>query len=81
MLGRTRPHFVSTAPDIAYAYVADYRRLRPDVTHEADSLESVCRVVRLDTKTVTEAVDGSELESGPWVLLGPVSQRPKAERA
>ena len=26
------PHFISTAPDIAYAYVADYRRLRPDVT-------------------------------------------------
>lgn len=26
------PHFISTAPDIAYAYAADYRRLRPDVT-------------------------------------------------
>src|SRR5262249_21195064 len=25
------PHFISTAPDIAYAYVTDYERLRPDV--------------------------------------------------
>ncbi|MDA0709354.1 MAG: FAD-dependent oxidoreductase [bacterium] len=25
------PHFISTAPDIAYAYLQDYRRLRPDV--------------------------------------------------
>ena len=26
------PHFISTAPDIAYAYASDYQRLRPDVT-------------------------------------------------
>jgi succinate dehydrogenase/fumarate reductase flavoprotein subunit len=32
------PHFISTAPDIAYAYVADYRRLRPDIYFEAPSL-------------------------------------------
>ena len=26
------PHFISTAPEIAYAYVEDYRRIRPDIT-------------------------------------------------
>ncbi len=32
------PHFVSTAPGVAYAYVPDYRRNRPDVYTEAPSL-------------------------------------------
>ena len=32
------PHFVSTAPEIAYAYVNDYLRLRPDVSLTARSL-------------------------------------------
>ncbi|MFH1922471.1 MAG: FAD-dependent oxidoreductase, partial [Planctomycetota bacterium] len=32
------PHFISTAPKIAYAYVADYLRLRPDVAARANSL-------------------------------------------
>ena len=35
------PHFISTAPDIAYAYVSDYQRLRPDVTRQADDLEQL----------------------------------------
>lgn len=32
------PHFISTAPEIAYAYVADYLKLRPDVAVRATSL-------------------------------------------
>ncbi len=35
------PHFISTAPEIAYAYVDDYLRLRPDVAVAADSLDEV----------------------------------------
>jgi fumarate reductase flavoprotein subunit len=35
------PHFISTAPDIAYAYVADYLRLRPDVSYRAKTLEEL----------------------------------------
>lgn len=66
------PHFISTAPDIAYAYVADYGRLRPDVTHRATSLDGVCRMVGIDSAAVAKAVDTSDLEGGPWVLLGPV---------
>ena len=31
------PHYVSTAPEIAYAYVEDYLRLRPDVSIAAPS--------------------------------------------
>jgi succinate dehydrogenase/fumarate reductase flavoprotein subunit len=35
------PNFVSTAPGIAYAYMADYRRNRPDVYREAGSLSDL----------------------------------------
>ncbi len=35
------PHFISTAPEIAYAYVEDYLKLRSDVALEADSLEQL----------------------------------------
>ena len=36
------PHFVSTAPGVAYAYVPDYRR-RPDVCTEGSSLGEVAQ--------------------------------------
>lgn len=35
------PHFISTAPGIAYAYLGDYRRNRRDVFHRAASLEAL----------------------------------------
>ncbi|MCO6458525.1 MAG: FAD-binding protein [Pirellulaceae bacterium] len=50
------PHFVSTAPDIAYAYVADYLRLRPDVCCRAGSLAQVARRRRLPAAGVEGAV-------------------------
>ncbi|MBN2294203.1 MAG: FAD-dependent oxidoreductase [Pirellulales bacterium] len=37
------PHFVSTAPEIAYAYVADYLRLRPDIAVSDNSVERVAQ--------------------------------------
>jgi succinate dehydrogenase/fumarate reductase flavoprotein subunit len=42
------PHFISTAPDIAYAYAADYLRLRPDVSYRAKSLEELAARRGLD---------------------------------
>ncbi|MFP6670849.1 MAG: FAD-binding protein, partial [Pirellulaceae bacterium] len=54
----TWPHFISTAPDIAYAYVSDYQRLRADVTSRADQLHQLARQRGIPadslTKTVTE---------------------------
>jgi len=35
------PDFVSTAPGVAYAYMPDYKRNRPDVYAEAPTLESL----------------------------------------
>ncbi len=37
------PHFISTAPDIAYAYVSDYQRLRADVTSRANQLDQLAQ--------------------------------------
>ena len=39
------PHFVSTAPGVAYAYLEDYRRTRPDLYHQAATLESLAAKV------------------------------------
>ena len=35
------PHFISTAPEIAYAYVDDYLKLRSDVAVQATTLEEL----------------------------------------
>lgn len=50
------PNFISTAPDIAYAYVADYQRLRPDVTRAGPTREDVARAAGIDSATVAETV-------------------------
>lgn len=50
------PYFISTAPKIAYAYVDDYLRLRPDVSLAADSLEAVAEPRGLDAAKLKETV-------------------------
>lgn len=50
------PHYVSTAPDIAYAYVADYQRLRPDVTTTGVSLQDLCDRRGLDADRLEASV-------------------------
>ncbi|QDT93489.1 FAD-dependent oxidoreductase [Gimesia algae] len=50
------PYFISTAPKIAYAYVDDYLKLRPDVSVTADSLEAVAEQRGLDVTNLNEAV-------------------------
>jgi len=71
------PHFISTAPRIAYAYVADYEKLRPDVTTRGDTLAEVTSARGLPVgaveATVAEYNRDAEvtLEGGLRVLLGP----------
>jgi fumarate reductase flavoprotein subunit len=50
------PHFISTAPEVAYAYVADYRRMRPDVTATADSVAQLAAVRGLPAEALQAAV-------------------------
>ena len=51
------PHFISTAPKIAYAYVDDYLKLRPDVSEEAPSLKELARQRNLNVEHLTAAVE------------------------
>jgi len=69
------PHFISTAPGIAYAYIADYRRNRPDVYTEAATLGELARRLGMDaTALARSALVGGvrPLGEGPYVALGPV---------
>ena len=70
---RRWPHFISTAPEIAYAYVDDYRRMRPDITVLADGFEPLAARRGLPLDTLRSTVAACEtLTRGPWLLLGPV---------
>jgi hypothetical protein len=48
---------VSTAPEVAYAYVADYRRMRPDVTTAAGNLEQLAAARRLPAAALRATVE------------------------
>ncbi len=72
------PHFISTAPGVAYAYVADYRRNRPDIFTTAPTLDALASRLGMPKGALAATVGvynaGSEtkLGTGPYVTLGPV---------
>jgi len=80
------PHFVSTAPGVAYAYVPDYRRNRPDVYTEAATVAELARKLGMDQRALDEAIGSSNASVGsqtgagrrsplrepPFIALGPV---------
>lgn len=53
----TWPHFISTAPKIAYAYVNDYLKLRPDVSTEASSLEELAQQRNLNVLNLVDSIE------------------------
>jgi fumarate reductase flavoprotein subunit len=65
------PHFISTAPGIAYAYLADYRRNRPDVYAEAASLPLLALGLGMDAAALQTSA-GTDLKEPPFIALGPV---------
>lgn len=68
------PHFVSTAPGIAYAYIPDYLRNRPDVTAKAPTLDALARRLRMDPAALARSAGEGRggLGDGPYIALGPV---------
>jgi succinate dehydrogenase/fumarate reductase flavoprotein subunit len=79
------PHFVSTAPGIAYAYIPDYVRSRSDVARKADTLEELARKINVDPKALQKTVAQRnadavvdpnkrfpQLAEGPFYALGPM---------
>ena len=69
------PHYVSTAPGVAYAYIPDYRDNRPDVYIEAPSLAELAHKLGMDPVALARSVSESPVRpfgDGPYVALGPV---------
>jgi succinate dehydrogenase/fumarate reductase flavoprotein subunit len=65
------PDFVSTAPGVAYAYMPDYRRNRPDVFNEAPTLRELAEKLGMPPTSLESSV-GLRLGAPPFVALGPV---------
>ena len=72
------PHFISTAPQIAYAYVDDYLRLRPDVAAIGSSLAAVANVrgipaaaLEATVRDFNQTAATTARRASRWVLLGP----------
>jgi fumarate reductase flavoprotein subunit len=82
------PFYISTAPGIAYAYLSDYARNRPDICRTAHSLEELAKLLHVNPDILSNsartfhrpripesgggASDQAGLESGPFWALGPV---------
>lgn len=74
------PHFISTAPGVAYAYVDDYRRNRPDIFTSAETLEDLETRLAMPATSLSAALKENnaaagnkpKLGEGPYVALGPV---------
>lgn len=75
------PNFVSTAPGISYAYLADYRRTRKEIFRRARTLEQLAIAMGVPSRTLERTVAdcnsagrGSRppIEHGPYYGLGPL---------
>jgi succinate dehydrogenase/fumarate reductase flavoprotein subunit len=76
------PNFISTAPGIAYAYLDDYRRNRPDIFFQADTLAGLAGKIGMDPQKLEKSVadynatqaNGARqpMQNPPFIALGPV---------
>ncbi len=74
------PNFISTAPGVAYAYLADYRRNRKDVFFEAETLAELAAKLGMPAGTLEKTVaeyNGNlptglpPIDRAPYCALGP----------
>jgi succinate dehydrogenase/fumarate reductase flavoprotein subunit len=80
------PYFVSTAPGLAYAYVPDYKRTRPDIYHEATTLGALANQIDVPAEALeatierynkadrrgTNGAGRPAVAQSPFAALGPV---------
>jgi succinate dehydrogenase/fumarate reductase flavoprotein subunit len=78
------PNYISTAPGVTYAYLADYRRNRRDIFYAARTIAELAAKVGMEPAILERTVGvlnerrgagGSEhvpLSKGPFYLMGPV---------
>jgi succinate dehydrogenase/fumarate reductase flavoprotein subunit len=74
------PYFVSTAPGVAYAYLADYRRNRADIFHQSGTIEGLAASMGVGADSLTRSLaeynatreTRPAIDQGPYYALGPV---------
>jgi fumarate reductase flavoprotein subunit len=74
------PHFISTAPGVAFAFVEDYRLARPDLFHVGQSLSLLANDVGFSDARIKGAIaranagrpDEAKLVMPPFYALGPI---------
>jgi fumarate reductase flavoprotein subunit len=66
------PYFISTAPGIAYAYLADYRRNRPDIYKVGSTPQELAKAMGIDPwlSGGTAAIQRRRPLGAPWRLPG-----------
>ncbi len=74
------PHFISTAPGVAFAYVQDYRATRPDLFHAGSTAAQLALDAGFDADKLAATIEQANvgrkdermLSTGPFYALGPV---------
>jgi succinate dehydrogenase/fumarate reductase flavoprotein subunit len=74
------PHFISTAPGVAYAYVDDYRHNRRDIFNMAATIDALAGKLSMSAAALTKTVraynaspgNRPPMREGPYVALGPL---------
>ena len=68
------PNFVSTAPGVAYAYMSDYRRVRPDLYTEADRPQEIAQRLKMDPQKLEAALAALQgpMDTSTLTALGPL---------
>jgi succinate dehydrogenase/fumarate reductase flavoprotein subunit len=74
------PHFISTAPGVAYAYVDDYRHNRRDIFTQSPTLEGLARRLSMPAAALAETLrahntgagNRPKIGEGPYIALGPL---------
>jgi succinate dehydrogenase/fumarate reductase flavoprotein subunit len=74
------PHFISTAPGVAFAFVDDYRFARPDLFHVGQSVTHLANAVGFSDQLLRVSLaaanagrpDETKLVMPPFYALGPI---------
>jgi succinate dehydrogenase/fumarate reductase flavoprotein subunit len=75
------PHFISTAPGVAYAYIDDYRRNRRDIFSQGATLDELAGRLKMPAAALAATVRAHNAATGnrppvgegPYVALGPLN--------
>jgi fumarate reductase flavoprotein subunit len=73
------PHFISTAPGVAFAYVRDYRTARPDLFKMGSTPAQLAHAAGFDAEKLAATIEAvnrerppeRQLTQGPFYSLGP----------